>query len=42
MGENLVNGSFCQFPGTLILFLHNLHPGSRFDVSSFSTVHLKS
>ncbi len=42
MGENLVNGSLCQFPGTLILFLHNLHPGSWFDVSSFSTVHLKS
>ena len=42
IGENLVNGSFCHFPGTLILFLHDLHPGSRVDVSSFSTVHLKS
>ena len=42
IGEDLVNGSFCQFPGTLILFLHDLHPGSRVDVSSFSTVHLKS
>jgi hypothetical protein len=42
IGENLVNGSFCQFPGTLILFLHDLHPGSPVDVSSFSTVHLES
>jgi hypothetical protein len=42
IGENLVNGSFCQFPGTLILFLRDLHPGSRVDVSSFSPVHLNS
>ena len=42
IGENLANGSFCQFPGTLILFLGDLHPGSRVDVNSFSTVHLKS
>ena len=37
-----MNGSFCQFPGTLILFLRDLHPGSRVDVGSFSTVHLQS
>ena len=37
-----MNGSFCQFPGTLILFLLDLHPGSRFDVSSFSPVHRNS
>ena len=42
IGENLVNGSFCQFPGTLILFLHDLHPGSRVDASSSSPVHLDS
>jgi len=42
IGEDLLNGSFCQFPGTLILFLRDLHPGSRVDVGSFSTVHLQS
>jgi hypothetical protein len=42
IGENLVNGSFCQFPGTLILFLRDLHPGSRVDVGSFFPVHRNS
>lgn len=42
IGENLLNGSFCQFPGTLILFLLDLHPGSRVDVSSSSPVHRNS
>ena len=39
IGENLVNGSFCQDSGTLILFLYDLHPGSRGDVGSVSPVH---
>jgi hypothetical protein len=42
IGENLVNGSLCQSPGTLIRLLHDLHPGSRVDVSSSSPVHRKS
>jgi hypothetical protein len=25
IGENLLNGSFCQDSGALILFLHDLH-----------------
>jgi hypothetical protein len=42
ISENLVNGSFCQFPGMLILFLNDLHPGSRLDIRSFSPVHRNS
>jgi hypothetical protein len=39
IGKDLLDGSFRQPPGTLILFLHNLHPGPRFDVSAISSIH---
>ena len=41
-GQNLANDSFRQPPGTLVLFLHNLHPRPGFDVGSFSTFHPRS
>ena len=40
MGENILNDSFCQFSGALILFLHNLDKGSRSDMSAVSSIHL--
>jgi hypothetical protein len=39
IGKNLPNGSLGQFPGTLILFLYNLYPDSRTDISSFFAVY---
>jgi len=40
MGENVLNDSFCQFSGALILFLHDLDTVSRSDMSSIFSVHL--
>jgi len=42
LGENLLHGAFAQGPRPLILFLHDLHPSSRGNVSSYSSVHTES
>jgi hypothetical protein len=38
ISENVLNRPCGQVPGSLILFLNHLHPGSRFDLRSFSPV----
>jgi hypothetical protein len=40
MGENILNDSFCQFSGALILFLDHPDMGSRPNISSVSFTHL--
>jgi hypothetical protein len=38
--KKILNNPLRQFPGALILFLHNLNPGSRFNIRSISATHL--
>jgi len=39
-GENILNDTFGEFAGALILFPDNLNPGSRFNIRSFCSTHL--
>jgi hypothetical protein len=40
MGEDILDDTFCQFSGALILFLYHPDTSARGDISSVSSVHL--
>jgi hypothetical protein len=38
-GKDILDHSFRQFPGRLILFLDHPHPGTRFNISPVFSIH---
>jgi hypothetical protein len=37
--KDILYASFCQFPGTLVLFSYNQDMGARFDITPVSPIH---